>query len=613
MKMKVIMAVVLGFCAGVASAATMNPDYTIGTGSQLHVDNGGAGSVLFEDSAGTGGDDVTADSGSAAWLSVLIDGAGNWQLGDTVDITGVALQIQGYTDTGTMTFDIRQGSGGTGASGAGGLASIGSATASYTKTNNATMYVNFDTPVSFVVDENTFKIGINISNSARLRVKNQSTFPVTMYNYSNGNLGTKLMKFSVAGNVTPGTSPNEPPEFVEDPFSRPVAVEDSPYNESLLDTATDPNNDPLTFELLSFSGPGSDWLGMDGTSVTGTPLAANIGTNEWLVQVTDGQGGTNTATMAIEVLSQTGAMIPGYTVGSGLLTQNDEILFVDTAATGGSDQTDTDGYADVFTVLIPGAGLWEIGDTVEVSGFAVTVHAITANGTMTFDVRQGAGGIGASGAGGLASLGTATATYNNNGATDVMYVNFETPVSFLADANSTNIGINISNSGQLRLKADGSFPVARYNHVNGNLNSAMQVSVAGVVNREPELGPYDQWVSDFGVTNGPTEDHDNDGLSNLYEYGLDGNPTNGVIEPAKLPTFGPGAAGLEYIHAQRNDDTNLVYYLDLTASLVPASWMNEGYTVSGTNVTMGTFDYVTNLVETVDNAKFIQLKIEQAP
>ncbi|MDF7825369.1 Ig-like domain-containing protein [Pontiellaceae bacterium B12227] len=612
MKKTASIAVAVGLCVGTTVAATMELGYTTGVGSQLLVDNGGEGAVLFEDSAGTGGNDVNIASGSAAWLTAMIDGAGQWQLGDTVEITGVALQIQGYTDSGTMTFDVRQASGGTGASGAAGLASIGSATATYSKTNNATMYANFDTPISFVVDTNTFKIGINISNTARLRVKSQSTFPVQLYNYSNGNLGAK-MKISVAGTVTPGSSPNEPPVFSENPFSKPLAIEDTPYNESLLDNASDPNNDPLTFELLSFAGPGPAWLGMDGlSSITGTPATANIGTNEWTVQVSDGQGGITNATMTIEVVSKLGTMIPGYTVGSGLLTQDGQTLFVDTANTGGTDATDTDGYADVFTVLIPGSGLWEVGDTVEISGFAVAVHAISVNGTMTFDVLQGAGGIGASGAGGLASLGTATGTYNNNGSTSTMYVNFETPVSFVADVNSTNIGINISNSGQLRLKVDPNFEVTRYNRINGNVNSAMKVSVAGTVT-PPAEAMYDQWTTQYGVTNGPSEDHDNDGLSNLYEYGLNGNPTNGFVD-ADLPMFGQGVGGLEYVHTQRNDDTNLVYFLNLTGSLVNPTWTNLGYTVTGTNVMEeGVFDFVTNLIDTADSARFIQLEIEQTP
>ncbi len=180
-------------------------------------------------------------------------------------------------------------------------------------------------------------------------------------------------------------------------------------------------------------------------------------------------------------------MTGGYTVGSGLLSPNGEMLFVDYAATGGADLTDADGFNAAYTVLIPGAGQWNIGDTVQITGFALQVQGVTANGTMTFNVRQGAGGIGASGAGGLASLGTATAQYDNNGANATMYVNFDAPVSFVADANSTSIGINISNTGNLRIKAQAGYPVMRYNQSNGNIQADnMRVSVAGNVIAIPE-------------------------------------------------------------------------------------------------------------------------------
>ncbi|MDF7825371.1 sulfatase-like hydrolase/transferase [Pontiellaceae bacterium B12227] len=174
-------------------------------------------------------------------------------------------------------------------------------------------------------------------------------------------------------------------------------------------------------------------------------------------------------------------MTSGYTVGSGLLSPNGETLFVDAAAAGGSDANDNDGYNDNFTVLIDGAGHWLVGDTVEITGFAVTVHNASANGTMTFDILQGVGGAGDTGAGGLVSLGSATASYGYSGSTETVYVNFDTPVSFVADTNSTKIGINISNSAQLRLKYKSTFPVTRYNKTTGNANQAMNVSVAGKV------------------------------------------------------------------------------------------------------------------------------------
>ena len=41
------------------------------------------------------------------------------------------------------------------------------------------------------------------------------------------------------------------------------------------------------------------------------------------------------------------------------------------------------------------------------------------------------------------------------------------------------------------------------------------------------LQGYDLWANGYGIGAG-TNDFDSDGLNNLYEYGLDGNPTNGL-------------------------------------------------------------------------------------
>ncbi|WP_372807027.1 hypothetical protein [Pontiella sp.] len=108
------------------------------------------------------------------------------------------------------------------------------------------------------------------------------------------------------------------------------------------------------------------------------------------------------------------------------------------------------------------------------------------------------------------------------------------------------------------------------------------------------------------------DDQDLDGLINLYEYGLNGNPTNGFVD-ADRPAFGPGAGGLEYVHARRNDDAKLVYRLSLSPSLDYPAWENLGYAAVGTNETGGVYDYVTNLIDTTDRAKFIKLEIERTP
>ncbi|MEN1680025.1 MAG: hypothetical protein AAGJ46_10555 [Planctomycetota bacterium] len=198
-----------------AAEADLVPGYTLGAGSQLLTANGGAGTVLFEDSAALGGNlDVDNASGTASFNSVLLDGSGLWSIGDNVTITGVAFTLVGgsssnRTKSGTFTIDVRQGAGGSGPSGAGGLSSLGTQTADYTQPAVGSlaevMYVNFDTPISFVADANSTSIGVNFtSDGGHIRYKATSATTLgglPRYNFANGNQPGSFQFFSIAGSV----------------------------------------------------------------------------------------------------------------------------------------------------------------------------------------------------------------------------------------------------------------------------------------------------------------------------------------------------------------------------------------------------------------------------
>jgi hypothetical protein len=65
------------------------------------------------------------------------------------------------------------------------------------------------------------------------------------------------------------------------------------------------------------------------------------------------------------------------------------------------------------------------------------------------------------------------------------------------------------------------------------------------------------------------------------------------------------------VHPKRSDDDSLIYTVETTTNLVSGIWTNQGYTVTGNNLTGGTFDFVTNDIDTVRNINFIRLRIEQ--
>lgn len=201
--------------AGASSAATLSTGYTNGAGSQLLTANGGEGAVLFHDSTAVGGS-VDVTNAGAPFNSVLFPGTGLWGIGDTVTITGVALVLRGNAmGDGNVTFNIREGAGGTGDSGAAGLDVIGSATASYIGVDTTTpVYANFDTPISFVVDANSTTIGIHFEfdgGNVSYKTGTELNDGLTRYNFGNGNIvggaTPSKQRWSVAGSVTPVPEP----------------------------------------------------------------------------------------------------------------------------------------------------------------------------------------------------------------------------------------------------------------------------------------------------------------------------------------------------------------------------------------------------------------------
>jgi hypothetical protein len=74
------------------------------------------------------------------------------------------------------------------------------------------VYANFDTPVSFVVDENSTTIGIQFSSTGQIQYKDNNVTNLLRYNFANGNIvggaNPRYVRYSVAGSVTPVPEPS---------------------------------------------------------------------------------------------------------------------------------------------------------------------------------------------------------------------------------------------------------------------------------------------------------------------------------------------------------------------------------------------------------------------
>jgi hypothetical protein len=122
---------------------------------------------------------------------------------------------------------------------------------------------------------------------------------------------------------------------------------------------------------------------------------------------------------------------------------------------------------------------------------------------------------------------------------------------------------------------------------------------------------YEIWAADFPTFGKRYDDDDNDGLLNIHEYGIGGNPTNG-LQDGHLPTFGKVENGFEFVHAERSTINPAVSYaVEVCTNLTAGGWSTNGLEFIGSGTLDGDFQSVTNRVSTESQAsQFIRLRIE---
>jgi arylsulfatase A-like enzyme len=214
----------------------------ITAGATLHLLRGDAGQVVLEDSA-TWDDPDNADNGTSYSLTYTFGGS----LPDGVVIEAISARTDLITP-----------------------------------------------PVGYSLDFNGSDKRVNTHKDGITGTSLTSTYTIsggTADRQTSGALGMVFVGTGAGGG-------NTPPVFTADPISEAGATQDEAYGgQTLADHANDVNGDAMTFGKVS----GPDWLGIaSGGTLSGTPLAGDVGANSWKVFVTDGTA-TNFATLQITV------------------------------------------------------------------------------------------------------------------------------------------------------------------------------------------------------------------------------------------------------------------------------------------------------------------------
>jgi len=126
---------------------------------------------------------------------------------------------------------------------------------------------------------------------------------------------------------------------------------------------------------------------------------------------------------------------------------------------------------------------------------------------------------------------------------------------------------------------------------------------------------YGAWSNQYQLVLGPEGDDDLDGVSNIDEYALGGNPTND-LDTGTAPQYGftdqDGTNWFTYVHPERTaSDSGLRYIAESTDNLVSNVWTTVGTVDTAVNSLAPGLNLVTNKIPTLGKLQqFIRLRIE---
>ncbi len=130
-------------------------------------------------------------------------------------------------------------------------------------------------------------------------------------------LVTDADQLSAVGTMGITVVAGNPPAWMANPFAGPVVVAGTAYSASVATNALDPNLGGIP-TFVKMSGPA--WLNVAANGVlSGTPLSANVGTNVFVIKVTDGTGLFSNANMSVNVTAAPPIVLSIAPQGSNVL------------------------------------------------------------------------------------------------------------------------------------------------------------------------------------------------------------------------------------------------------------------------------------------------------
>jgi lysophospholipase L1-like esterase len=126
---------------------------------------------------------------------------------------------------------------------------------------------------------------------------------------------------------------------------------------------------------------------------------------------------------------------------------------------------------------------------------------------------------------------------------------------------------------------------------------------------------FSDWAAPYALNAAVTNyyaDADLDGLNNLAEFALGGNPTNG-LRTGRFPEI-QSNGGVEYVYQRRKNASalGLVYTPQAVSNLTDTGWSTNGITETGSTSVDSDFESVSNRIN-LDGKGFVRLTIEEAP